>query len=106
MKYLTVPELSDELRIKPCTLYAWAAQGRIPSLKINGLIRFRRDDIDHWLESIRKQSQVNGAQPVTRKPFDLAAVIARVKRDTYNSLHGETRPRSSPIGKEAADGAV
>ena len=36
---------------------------------------------------------------------DLDRLIARAKREAYNSRHGETRPRSSLIGKEEHDGA-
>lgn len=103
---LTVDELADQLHIKPATLYAWAAQGRIPCLKIHGLVRFRKDEIDQWLEGFRGPVKPGKASRVRPKAFDLDRVIARVKRDAYNSRHGETRQRSSPIGKEAADGAV
>lgn len=103
---LTVDELADQLHIKPATLYAWAAQGRIPCLKIHGLVRFRKDEIDQWLEGFRGPVRSENAPRVRPKAFDLDRVIARVKRDAYNSRHGETRQRSSPIGKEAADGAV
>ena len=74
--------------------------------KLHGLVRFRREDLDQWLESCRSPSAVKAAQPVQRRPVDLSRVIARAKRGAYNSRHGETRQRSSPIGKEAADGAV
>ncbi|HBH78644.1 MAG TPA: DNA-binding protein, partial [Nitrospira sp.] len=36
---LTVQELAQLLHIKAATLYAWAAQGKIPSLKLHGLLR-------------------------------------------------------------------
>ena len=103
---LTIQEVSQLLQIKRSTLYAWAAQGRIPCFKIHGLVRFRREDIDQWLESCRTQSEVRGPQPVRRRAVDLSKVIARAKRGAYNPRHGETRQRSSPIGEEAADGAV
>ena len=103
---LTIKEVATRLQIKPSTLYAWAAQGRLPCFKIHGLVRFRREDLDQWLESCRTPSAVKAAQPVQRRPVDLSRVIARAKRDAYNPRHGETRQRSSPIGKEAADGAV
>ena len=53
--YWDVQALSAHLNIKPSTLYAWAAQGRIPSLKIHGLVRFNRTEIQRWLESFRAQ---------------------------------------------------
>jgi len=103
---LTIKEVSECLQIKPSTIYAWAAQGRIPCLKIHGLVRFRKDEIDQWLEGFRGPVKPKNALRVRPKAFDLDRVIARVKQDAYNSPHGETRLRSSPIGKEAADGAV
>ena len=103
---LTIKEVATRLQIKPSTLYAWAAQGRMPCFKFHGLVRFRREDLEQWIESCRTPSAVKAAQPVQRRPVDLARVIARAKRGAYNPRHGETRHRSSPIGKEAADGAV
>jgi excisionase family DNA binding protein len=103
---LTVREVSKLLQIKPSTLYAWAAQRRIPCFKLHGLVRFRREEIDQWLESCHAPSEVKAVQPIQRRAVDLSRVIARAKRAAYNSRHGEARHRSSPIGKEAADGAV
>ena len=34
---LTVKDLTDRLRVKPSTLYAWAAGGKIPCVKLHGL---------------------------------------------------------------------
>lgn len=104
--YWDVRTLSAYLNIKSCTLYAWAAQGRIPCLKIHGLVRFRKDEIDQWVESFRERPKATESPRMRASAFDIDRVIARAKRAAYNSPHGETRQRSSPIGKEAADGAV
>ena len=37
---LTPREVARLFRIKPSTVYAWSAQGRLPSVRINGRIRF------------------------------------------------------------------
>jgi len=103
---LDIHAVSQLLNIKPCTLYAWAARGRIPCRKIHGLVRFRREEIHEWLESFRAQPKAKESPRVRASAFDINRVIARAKRDAYNPRHGETRPRSSPIGKEEADGAV
>lgn len=50
-----VKELSKQLSIKPSTLYAWASHGKIPHVKIHGLIRFRPEEIESWLVSFRKE---------------------------------------------------
>lgn len=54
---MTMSELSQLLHIKEKTLRQWIYQGKIPSLKINGLVRFSRKAIHHWIAaSSRGQS--------------------------------------------------
>ncbi|MEQ1680805.1 MAG: helix-turn-helix domain-containing protein [Nitrospira sp.] len=103
---LTIKEVALSLQIKPATLYAWASQGRIPCIKIHGLVRFQKEEIDQWVEGFRERPKAAESPRVQPKAFDIDRVIARAKRAAYNARHGETRLRSSPIGKEAADGAV
>jgi excisionase family DNA binding protein len=93
---LSVKVLAADLGIKPGTLYAWAAQGRIPSLKIHGLLRFRPEEIAQWVESFR-QSRSKSFPAGSRKGDrdDVNALIARARREVYSTRHGETRPKSS-----------
>ena len=67
----TIKEMAEELSIKSSTLYAWAAQGRIPCIKIHGLVRFRRDDIERWVESFRIQEP-----PIAVKRSQLVDAVA------------------------------
>lgn len=46
---LIVTEVALWLRMKCSTVYAWAATGKIPSVKLNGVIRFVRSDIECWI---------------------------------------------------------
>ena len=105
---LTVAQVSEWLHIKSSTLYAWVSQGKIPHVKIHGLIRFQADEIQQWVMSFHPQNanslKVKGKRG--RGLNHLDTIIVRAKEEAYNSRHGETRPRSSPIRKEAADGAV
>ena len=104
---LTVKEVAGLLGMKTTTLYAWATQGRIPCVKLNGLVRFPKDEIQLWVEASRKQ--IPGPRPRLPRASsrgDLKAYIARLRTDGHNSDHGETRPKSGLIGKEEADGAV
>lgn len=55
MKLLTVKEISELLQAKPSTIYAWAEQGIIPAIKINGLLRFDEGDILVWIEGLKKE---------------------------------------------------
>jgi len=104
---LTVKNLSQRLQIKPSTLYAWAEHGKIPCRKIHGLVRFDPTEIDRWLASF-SPSQVRPPEIRKRRTdhSNLDGLIARAKREVYTSSHGETRPRSSLIGKGEHDGAL
>jgi excisionase family DNA binding protein len=54
VKLLTVKETAEILRIKPSTIYSWAASSQIPCFKINGLLRFSEDDIIKWVSNCKK----------------------------------------------------
>jgi len=104
---LTIKDLAEQLRIKPATLYAWAAHGKIPCRKIHGLLRFDQNDIDCWLASFAPPPYVPPQIGNRRADkSDLDRLIASAKREVYTSGHGETRPRSSLIRKEEHDGAL
>lgn len=57
MQILTVKQVSEMLQVKPSTLYAWAEQGKIPSLKMNGLLRFEESEIVLWVKGCKKQDR-------------------------------------------------
>ena len=50
---LTLEELHSYLKIPKPTLYALAQAGRIPAAKIGKHWRFRKGDIDEWLNGQR-----------------------------------------------------
>ena len=52
---LSVREVSSALSVHPKTLYKWTALGRIPCLRINGLLRFRKKDFEDWQDKHKSQ---------------------------------------------------
>ena len=46
---LTVAEVAALLKAKAKTIRQWVYQGKIPSIKINGLLRFSRIQIESWI---------------------------------------------------------
>ena len=54
MKILTPKQVAELIQAKPSTVYAWAEQSRIPSIKINGLRRFIESEILTWLDNLAK----------------------------------------------------
>ena len=80
---LTVKDLSAWLNIKPSTLYLWAAQRKIPCVKMHGLIRFDPDAITAWLRSF-EPGPAEALPPLNRQPnLDLDQLIEAAKRQVY-----------------------
>lgn len=55
---LAAEDVAKFLKCKPGKIYELKAAGKIPYLKINGMLRFSRNDILNWLES-QKHKAVN-----------------------------------------------
>jgi len=98
---LTVQEVSEYLHIKPATLYSKVESGIIPHYKIGRLVRFKRADIDRWMENHRRDpsdgdKRVKAILESTNKgTMDIDGivkkVIAEVKSSVYTSDHGRTK---------------
>ena len=56
-RLLTAPEICELLQIKRSYLYALTSAQKIPFIKIQGSLRFRRSAINEWL---RAQETANG----------------------------------------------
>ncbi len=52
-EYLDIIEVAKLLRVEQKTIYNWVWEGKIPYLKANGRLLFRRDEIDEMLENNR-----------------------------------------------------
>lgn len=48
---MTIREVAEYLKIKDKTAYALAAKGSIPGFKVGGSWRFRKSDIESWINS-------------------------------------------------------
>ncbi|HVR73395.1 MAG TPA: helix-turn-helix domain-containing protein [Planctomycetota bacterium] len=48
---LTMDELARYLKLKPQTIYKWLQMGKIPGAKFGKEWRFRRSDIERWIDS-------------------------------------------------------
>lgn len=51
---LTITELSEWLKVAEKTLYSHAQKGIIPGFRIGSAWRFRRRDIENWVEEQRR----------------------------------------------------
>lgn len=48
---MTIDELASYIKFKKGTIYNWIHDNSIPHKKVNGSIRFIRDDIDNWIKT-------------------------------------------------------
>jgi excisionase family DNA binding protein len=53
-EFLSIKDLSEYLGIKPKTLYSWVSKGVLPHYRMQGVIRFKRKDIDKWIEACKR----------------------------------------------------
>ena len=80
---LTVKDLSAWLNMKPSTLYLWAAQRKIPCVKMHGLLRFDPDAITAWLRSF-EPDPAEALPPLNCQPnLDVDQLIEAAKRQVY-----------------------
>jgi excisionase family DNA binding protein len=51
MRLLNVEELADYLHLQKQTIYNWLSQRKISGIKIGGVWRFDKKEIDKWLRA-------------------------------------------------------
>ena len=114
-EFLTIQDLSGYLEIRPKTIYAKVEERSIPHYKVGKLIRFKRSEIDLWMEGNKKDCVA--PEKVARKT--LARVqkskidIDRLVRKAIDGTRGQgyTSSCGKPdqvkgLGKEVRDGSV
>lgn len=48
---LTLPEVAQLLKVAEKTVYTMAQKGDLPAFKVGGQWRFRRADLDAWIDA-------------------------------------------------------
>jgi excisionase family DNA binding protein len=84
---MTAPEAAAYLRLNRTTLYRFAAEGKIPYLKVGSHYRFRKEALDAWMA---QGTELPGVLPV---PTPTAAQPRR-----YGG--GGLPPHASPLPKD------
>jgi excisionase family DNA binding protein len=57
---LTLPEVAQLLKVAEKTVYTMAQKSQLPAFKVRGQWRFKRVDIDRWIEQQKKASRDEG----------------------------------------------
>ena len=61
-RLIDIDELANYLKLKKQTIYNWLNQRKISGIKVGGVWRFDRKDIDNWLRSRRRESTSGDSQ--------------------------------------------
>lgn len=56
-RLIDIDELAEYLKLKKQTIYNWLHQGKISGIKLGGVWRFDRREIDSWLKTRRRLSK-------------------------------------------------
>ncbi|WP_434567661.1 helix-turn-helix domain-containing protein [Vibrio chagasii] len=52
---LTLKELAEYLKLAEKTAYRLASEGKLPGFKVGGSWRFKREDIEAWIEESKSK---------------------------------------------------
>lgn len=58
---LTINEVASYLKLAKKTAYRLASEGKLPGFKVGGSWRFKRDDVEHWIET--QKNKINENKP-------------------------------------------
>jgi len=61
-RLMNIDELADYLRLRKQTIYNWLNQRKISGIKVGGVWRFDRRDIEAWLKSRKRLSSSGDSQ--------------------------------------------
>lgn len=114
--FLNVKEVSEYLALKASTVYSLVEEKKIPHYRINRQIRFKKSDIDEWMEKQREEvveAKVEAMKVIRsfqRKPnLDVDRIMKKVveqsKKKGYTSLQ-EKPGRIKGLREEVEDGII
>ena len=105
-EFFSIRDLSRYLGIKTSTLYVMVEERTIPHYRVGKLIRFKRAEIDAWMEGNRKECidpekvARKALRPVQKHKIDVDRIVRKavdgVTGRVYTAPCGKTRPRQRP----------
>ena len=113
--FLSILWLSVYLGIRPKSVYAIVEKGQVPHYRVGKLIRFKRSEIDLWMEGNKKdcvapEKVASKALGRVQKPkIDTDRLVRKAidgtKRTGYTVPHGKP-DQVKGLGKEVRDGSL
>ncbi len=55
-RLMDIEELADYLRLRKQTIYNWLHQRKMTGIKVGGVWRFDRQEIEKWLKSLQQNA--------------------------------------------------
>lgn len=114
-KFLTVPDVASILSVKQSTVYQWAKSGEIPHYRLGRIVRFKRKDVEAWVENFRKERVDKDrkareiVREIGRQDQDIDPIIkksiAEVRGNRYTSFL-EKPGKDKGLGKEGNYGLI
>jgi excisionase family DNA binding protein len=114
-EFLTIDEVSEYLGIKKSSLYAKVERKEIPYYKVGRLVRFKKSDIDPWMEKFKSEpldlrAKARGVlKGLGKESLNIDAfvnrTIAEAKGMNYTPNLGRS-DRIKGLRKEVEDGAL
>jgi excisionase family DNA binding protein len=111
---MDIQDLSDYLKVKTKTIYAMIFD--IPHYRFGKLIRFKKQEIEAWIDSKRAiRREVKMPQKARRKPSKVANkhidglirnAIDQTREEGYNPDHGKSDHIKGLMGKEVGHGLI
>jgi len=113
---LSIDELSEYLGIKKSSLYSKVERREIPYYKIGHLVRFKKFDIDLWMEKSKVDplKVEEKSKPIlssaNARSVDVEEIVKKAVADSqgikYTPRYKGDRTRIRGLGKEVSDGTV
>jgi excisionase family DNA binding protein len=114
-EFLSIDELSEYLSVKRSTLYAHVESGELPHYRVGRLIRFKRSEVDRWMESRRHEiADVDSKARVILKARNKGSLnVDKIIKKSIDDAKGKdyTLPRGKPdqikaLRKEVSNGSL
>ena len=106
-EYLTIQQVADYLSIKTSSLYSKIAE--IPHYRIGRLLRFRKGEIDAWMETKRENIPQRRRSHKKRNVTDVDRIVRRAidaAKDTGYNSSGKSDHSIEGLGKERLYGFI
>jgi excisionase family DNA binding protein len=104
--FLTTEEVLEYLQVNLRTVYRLIKAGKIPAVRVGRQWRFRKRDIDAWLESQRSRSDLPPVAPTATRPDGRQRVLVVDDEASIRDILAKTLALAEYEVETAADATV